>query len=69
MSNRLADAAKWLSAEFAATPDEFRVEHREGGDMLLTALLSHRYAQLKAGLLSLTDAGIRFVQAHHPVTP
>lgn len=64
--DRLHDALRWLAAEFSATPDEFRSEHKAGSDMLLTALLSLGYARQANGRVAITEAGRRRVEALEP---
>lgn len=55
--NRVDEALKWLAENFSATADEFRKHHGEGGDMLLTALISRGYALTAAGRVAVSTQG------------
>lgn len=57
MTDRIDDALRWLTGEFSAARDEFRRQHREGGDMLLTGIVSAGYAHERDGRCSVSDAG------------
>lgn len=61
--DRLHESLRWLEAEFSVTPDEFRSEHKAGGDMLLTALLSLDYAKQANGRVAVSEQGRRRLRA------
>ena len=55
--NRIDASLRWLAGEFSATPDEFRAQHREGSDMLLTGLRTHGFVNERDGRIGVSDAG------------
>lgn len=64
MTDRPTQALLYLSAEFSATPEEFRRDNQPGGDMLLTGLINNGYVLLdKSGRVAVSAQGRRKLAA------
>lgn len=62
MTDRIAEGARYLAAEFSVTRDEFRAAQQPVGDALLDGLLSHGYAIETGGRFAASRAGLRMLE-------